>query len=321
MSNHSVCLLCYLQLQKDETNYHQSCCKKFFGMSQPPELPYKLNELDQLAKEIVRRSVTIPGIQAKLSLHLANRGKQAKRLTLVGLWGNYILKPPIKRYPHIPEIEDLTMHLASFFKIETVPHGLILLKSGELSYITKRIDRDKTGFKLHMEDMCQLTERLTEDKYKGSMEQVAKIISKFASNPVLDIIRFFEVSLFSFLTGNADMHLKNFSLIHDKQRFIHLSPAYDMLSTRLLIPKKDDPAELALALNGKKSNLKLRDFKAFAENIGLTEKQFQNSMKRFQNGYESAIQFIDKSMLTHENSNQFKKLLIERAIRLEIGNS
>jgi serine/threonine-protein kinase HipA len=321
MNRASVCLLCYQQLKKDESIYHQSCCKKFYGKIQPPELPYNLNELDELAKNIVRSSVTVPGVQAKLSLHLAERGKEAERLTLVGLWGNYILKPPIQKYPYMPEIEDLTMHLASFFKIETVPHGLIPLKSGELAYITKRIDRDKKGFKLQMEDMCQLTERLTEDKYKGSMEQVAKVILKFASNPVLDVIRFFEVTLFSFITGNADMHLKNFSLIYDKQTLIHLSPAYDMLSTRMLISEKDDPEELALTLNGKKSNFKLNDFVKFAENITLTERQFQNSIKRFQNGFESAISFINKSLLSGEKSQEFKELLNERAERLELGIS
>lgn len=321
MNRASVCLLCYQQLKKDESIYHKSCCKKFYGKIQPPKLPYNLNELDDLAKNIVRSSVTVPGVQAKLSLHLAERGKEAERLTLVGLWGNYILKPPVQKYPYMPEIEDLTMHMASFFKIETVPHGLIPLKSGELAYITKRIDRDKNGFKLQMEDMCQITERLTEDKYKGSMEQVAKAILKFASNPVLDVIRFFEVTLFSFITGNADMHLKNFSLIHDKQKLIHLSPAYDMLSTRMLISEKDDPEELALTLNGKKSNFKLNDFVKFAENIALTEKQFQNSMKRFQNGFESAISFINKSMLSGEKSQEFKELLNERAERLELGIS
>lgn len=321
MNRESVCLLCYQQIRKDESLYHQSCCKKFYGKIKPPELPYNLNELDELAKNIVRSSVTVPGVQAKLSLHLAERGKEAERLTLVGLWGNYILKPPIQKYPHMPEIEDLTMHLASFFKIETVPHGLIPLKSGELAYITQRIDRDKKGFKLHMEDMCQLTERLTEDKYKGSMEQIAKAILKFASNPVLDVIRFFEVTLFSFITGNADMHLKNFSLIHDKHTLIHLSPAYDMLSTRMLISEKDDPEELALTLNGKKSKFKLIDFVKFAENIGLTERQFQNSMKRFQNGFESAISFINKSLLTEEKSQEFKELLNERAENLELGIS
>lgn len=318
MSDTSKCLLCYEPLDKNEQNYHQTCSKKFFGMSRTPVLPYRLDQLDELAKGVVRSRVTVPGVQAKLSLHLAERGKEAERLTLVGLWGNYILKPPIQKYPQMSEIEDLTMHLASFFRIETVPHGLIPLQSGELAYITRRIDRDKKGLKLHMEDMCQLTERLTEDKYKGSMEQIAKTILKYTSNPVLDVIRFFEITLFSFLSGNADMHLKNYSLIHDGNEFIHLSPAYDMLSTRLLISEKDDPEELALSINGKKSNLKLSDFMKFAENIGLAEKQFQNSIKRFQGGIEAAFSFINKSFLSEEKAKKFRELLNERAKRLKV---
>lgn len=118
------------------------------------------------------------------------------------------MKPATKQYPHLPEVEDLTMHLAELCGIATVPHALIRLQNGSLAYITKRIDRAKKT-KLHMEDMCQLTERLTEDKYKGSYEQIAKAILKYSENPGLDLINFFEQVIFSFLTGNADMHLKN----------------------------------------------------------------------------------------------------------------
>ncbi len=119
----------------------------------------------------------------------------------------------------MPEVEDLTMHLAKIARIKTVPHTLIRLQSGDLAYLTKRIDRVKKA-KLHMEDMCQLTERLTEDKYHGSYEQIGKAIQKYSATPGLDLIILFEVVLFSFLTGNADMHLKNFPnqlLVHDKQ--------------------------------------------------------------------------------------------------------
>jgi len=316
MNRNSVCMLCYQRLEDLESTNHSTCSKKFFGKTKPPLLPYKLDELDELAKNIVQSSVTVPGVQAKLSLHLAERGKESGRLTLVGLWGNYILKPPVQSYPQMPEIEDLTMHLARFFKIETVPHGLIPLKSGELAYITRRIDRDKSGKKRHLEDMCQLTERLTEDKYKGSMEQVAKVILKFSSNPLLDVIHFFEVTLFSFLTGNADMHLKNFSLLHEPGQYIRLSPAYDMLSTRLLISERDDPEEMALTLNGKKSNFMLKDYSQFAKTIGLTDKQFEKSLARFQTGYSSAKAFIYKSFLSLEKKQEFTELMKIRASTL-----
>jgi serine/threonine-protein kinase HipA len=312
------CLLCYEYLEDDRLLYHPLCSKKFFGKAEPPVIPYKLNELEKLAKKVIRSHITVPGVQAKLSLNLERRGKQVNYLTLVGLWGNYILKPPVARFPQMPEIEDLTMHLASFFKIGTVPHGLIPLQSGELAYITKRIDRIPDGIKLPMEDMCQLTGRLTEDKYKGSMEQVARAITKHSSNSLFDVIRFFEMAVFSFLTGNADMHLKNFSLICTPDEQMQLTPACDMLSTRLLIPESADAEEMALTLNGKKSNFKYADFEKFSGAIGLNQKQLENSFKRFKQNLPYALKFIEKGMLSEKTSEEFRDLIQERAVRLHL---
>ena len=234
------CLYCYLPFTGTETDFHSACSKKFFGLSNPPELPYTESQMEELAKQVVRSSVTVPGVQPKISLDLSksHNKNEPKRFTIVGLWGEYILKPPTQNYPQLPEVEDLTMHLAEIAKIKTVPHSLIRLKSGSLAYITGRVDRTKNT-KLHMEDMCQLTERLTEEKYNGSYEQVAKTILKYSKNPGLDVVNFFEQLVFSFLTGNADMHLKNFSLIKmnrmDNSGYV-LSPGYDMLSTVLVNP-------------------------------------------------------------------------------------
>jgi serine/threonine-protein kinase HipA len=139
-----------------------------------------------------------------------------------------------KSWCALPELEDLTMHLASVSGIETLLHSLIRLSSGSLAYITKRIDRPAKG-KFHMEDMCQLTERLTEHKYKGSYEQIGRAILKYSSNPVLDVVNFFEQLVFSYLTGNADMHLKNFSLIKKPEVGWSLSSAYDLVPTALVV--------------------------------------------------------------------------------------
>ena len=218
----------------------------------------------------------------------------------------------------MPEIEHLTMRLAGLFKIDTVPHGLILLKSGETAYITRRTDRLANGEKLHMEDMCQLTERLTEDKYRGSMEQIGKIIRKLSSNPIFDAIRLFEIALFSFLTGNADMHLKNFSLIYPVEGMINLSAAYDMLATRLLIPEKDDPEELALTLNGKKRKFIRNDFHRFAVHLGLNERQIQNVFNRFEKAIPEMEPVINKGFLPQQKADEFKQLIKERAARLEL---
>lgn len=161
----------------------------------------------------MRAQTTLTGVQAKLSLDVNPGGKnEPSRFTIVGLWGKYILKPQTDRYRCLPEIEDLTMHLAEAAKIAVVPHGLIRFADGELCYITRRIDRLDDGTKVPMEDMCQLSERLTEYKYKGSYEQVAKLIKKYSSFSQLDLVNYWEVVIFSWITGNADMHLKNFAL-------------------------------------------------------------------------------------------------------------
>ncbi|MCK5171692.1 MAG: HipA domain-containing protein [Bacteroidales bacterium] len=311
------CLYCYQENNSDVKDYHPSCSKKLYGGEEPPILDYSFSEMSKLAEKVISNSVTVPGVQAKLSLHLDKKGSRPSKLTLVGLWGDYILKPPTAKYPQLPENEDLSMHLADIFKIKVVPHSLIRLKSNELAYITKRVDRDKKG-KMHMEDFCQLSERLTEDKYKASMEQVGKLILKYSSNPLLDALTFFEVTIFSFLTGNADMHLKNFSLLDYRNGLTGLSPAYDLLSTRLVVPEKEDNEEMALTLNGRKRNFKVQDFLVFGERLKLTEKQVQNSLTKFSKQLDKVLNFVDFSFLSADFKEEYKELIQKRAERLEL---
>jgi serine/threonine-protein kinase HipA len=318
MNDKHECLICYRPLDSSDDCYHPQCSQRLFNQRTAPALPYGYDDLKEAAKKIVRSRITVPGVQAKLSLNLEKSRKENSRFTLVGLWGNFILKPPVEIYPNMPEIEHLTMHLASLFKIDTVPHGLIHLKSGELAFITRRIDRASGGEKLHMEDMCQLSERLTEDKYHGSMEQIGKIIKHHSSNPLLDCIRFFDVALFSFLTGNADMHLKNFSLIYPVDGMVQLSAAYDMLATRLFISEKDDPEEMALTVNGKKRKLTSNDFYQLAANLGLNEKQVKNVFKRFSKALPSTRAVIDRGFLPDNKANELKQLIADRAARLKL---
>lgn len=318
MSLSGRCLYCYQKLNDVEQQYHPACCKYLFGRETPPEMPYALDELEALAESIVKSSVTVPGVQEKLSLHLEVDEHSVCKLTLVGLWGDYILKPPVKKYPELPEIEDLTMHLANLCGIETVSHGLMLLKSGERAYITKRIDRDGNRKIYHMEDMCQLTERLTEHKYRSSMEKIGKAINKFSSHPLLDITKLFDISLFCFLTGNADMHLKNFSLYYSGSDLVQLAPAYDLVATRLLIPESDDSEEMALALNGRRSNLRRRDFDIFARTMGLNDKQAANAYARIASSMPSMLSFVDQSLMSDARRDAFKELIEERFVRLDI---
>ena len=309
------CLYCYKELGEGEKDFHKACSKKMFGTHTVPELPYTRENLTDLAKQVIRSQTTLTGVQAKLSLDVNKGGKnEADRFTIVGLWGRYILKPQTDRFAYLPELEDLTMHLAELAKIKVVPHSLIRFADGELCYITRRIDRTAKGEKLPMEDMCQLTERLTEHKYKGSYEQIAKAIQRFSSVPKLDVVNFWEQVIFSWITGNADMHLKNFSLYAKEQGIYVLTPAYDMLSTALVMP--EDTEELALALNGKKRKVKKSDFIVSMQSSGLDEKVIENIFKKFVKIKNKWFEFIDCSFLPDEMKEGFKGIIADKLVQL-----
>lgn len=309
------CLYCYRELGTREIDFHPACSRKMFGQPVPPILPYKEEDLEKLAEEVLRTHTTVTGVQPKLSLHLGKGDSPSgpKRFTIVGLWGGYILKPPTPNYLQLPVVEDLTMHLATISKINVVPHTLIRLESGSLAYITRRIDRVKKG-KLAMEDMCQLTERLTEDKYRGSYEQIAKAIQKYSANPGLDVVNFFEVVLFSFLTGNADMHLKNFSLIRQPALGMVLSAAYDLVATALVNPADDE--DMALTLNGKKRKIRKSDFVAAFTAAKLDAKQQENLFTKMEVSRSRWMEKIDSSFMDKNYKRKYKSILNERFDRL-----
>ena len=305
------CLYCYQELNSDEKDFHPACSKKIFGTPQPPVVDFEESQMEEMAKRIIRSHSAVTGVQAKLSLEISNgeNKNEPGRFTIVGLWGGYILKPPSKDYEQLPEIEDLTMHLAGIAGIETVPHSLIRLSSGQLAYLTKRIDRNKKR-KIHMEDMCQITERLTEDKYRGSHEQIAKAILKYSVNPGLDVVNFYEQVLFSFLTGNADMHLKNFSLINMPGVGYTLSPAYDMVATELVNP--EDNEELALTLNARKNKLARKDFVAAFTAAKIDARAQENIFKKFEKIIPEWKEFIDISFLNHRLKNKYNRTIIDK---------
>ena len=307
----SKCLYCYKELADGEVDFHKGCCKKFFGIPEAPELPYSLDELDTLAAQVIQSQTTLTGVQAKLSLHL-DRHDGSKRLTIVGLWGDYIFKPQTQSYKTLPENEDLTMHLAEIAKIKVVPHTLIRLKDGTLGYLTKRIDRSADGDKIPMEDMCQLTERQTEYKYKSSYEQIAKVIAKYSYVPLLDLTDFYEQVFFSWLVGNNDMHLKNFSLYAPKGKW-GLTPAYDLLNVTLVNPKDDE--ELALTLNARKKRIKKADFLKAMETSGIAPKVFENMVAKYQKLLPKFNEVIDMSFLDDEDKEMYKQSIAARLKR------
>ena len=308
----SKCLYCYKELADGEVDFHKGCCKKFFGIPEAPELPYSLDELDTLAAQVIRSQTTLTGVQAKLSLHL-DRHDGSKRLTIVGLWGDYIFKPQTQSYKTLPENEDLTMHLAEIAKIKVVPHTLIRLKDGTLGYLTKRVDRSADGEKIPMEDMCQLTERQTEYKYKSSYEQIAKVIAKYSYVPLLALTDFYEQVFFSWLVGNNDMHLKNFSLYAPKGKW-GLTPAYSLLNVALVNTKDDE--ELALTLNARKKRIKKADFLKAMEPSGIAPKVFENMVAKYQKLLPKFNEAIDMSFLDAEDKEMYKQSIASRLARI-----
>lgn len=306
------CYRCTQPLQKGEKTIHESCKKAFWPVEQDFVLPFTKEEVANLAKENVMARVTVPGVQPKISLAVSG-DKNTERVTIVGaLEGDYILKPPHDDYPELPEIEALSMHLAQACGIRTVPFSLIPFKSGELAYLTKRIDRIN-GRKIAMEDFCQLTERMTEHKYRGSHELVSKVIKKYAMNNLIEVVHFYEIVLASYLMGNADMHLKNFSLIKENKIY-RLSPAYDMITTKLLMP--NDQEELALTLNGKRNNLNRKDFEIAMIGAGFPIKAIQNLFKRVLKGVEKWQEIIENSFISKEKQKELTFLIQERKRQL-----
>ncbi|MCU0469306.1 MAG: HipA domain-containing protein [Arcicella sp.] len=303
------CLYCYQPLTSGEIDFHVKCSKRFFGVNQAPILNFGQTELKQMAQRVISQSIAVTGVQPKLSLSLEKVDASHHRLTIVGLWGDYILKPPTEQFPQLPENEDLTMKLAALCGIRTAEHSLIRLASGELAYLTKRFDREK-GRKIHVEDLCQLTGTLTEHKYRGSMEKVGKTIKGFSTNTGLDALSFFELIIFCFLTGNADMHLKNFSLMKNPSGDVQLSPAYDLVSTKLAMPQ--DMEEIALTINGKKNRLKKVDFDKLGESLGINEKARENVYERFRGKINPMLDLMSMSFLDENFQKTYQDLVMEK---------
>lgn len=303
----SRCLYCYEPLEDSSVQeYHDSCAKGFFGTVSAPLLSYKMSDMTLLAKEVVERSVTVPGVQPKLSMGIVEKkleeGQVGRMTILDALEGLFILKPQNEKYSQMPENEHLSMRLAELFDVNVVPSSLIRLASGELCYITKRVDRTADNGKKHMIDFLQILE--LDDKYLGTMEQVGKEIGELSAYTMLDKVRFFELTLFNFIIGNNDMHLKNFSMLCDDSIW-SLSPAYDLLNVKIVLPSDID--DFALNMGGKKKNQNKVYFERFGEVLKLNKKQVSNVFERLDNWYVNAEGLINKSFLSDEAKESYLK--------------
>lgn len=288
------------------------CKAEFFGLRELPVIDLSKETLEKLAERSTSIRLTVPGVQKKLSLHLSD--EDSSRLMIVGHPSGYILKPQTEDYEQLPESEDLVMDIAEMMGVRVVPHGLIKVE-GKWAYIAKRIDR-MNGDLYAMEDFCQLSGRLTRDKYKSSYERCAGIIKSYSAMPGLDLSEFYLRLLVCFITGNSDMHLKNFSLIErvpGSREFV-LSSAYDLLPVNVIMP--EDTEETALTLIGKKSNIKRKDFLSFAETAGLNNKAAVHIIDSVVNKADEAIRMCVESYLDDGLREQMITLIKTRTDRL-----
>ena len=307
------CLCCGKPLRtQNDCEWHASCVKAFFGTSKLPDIDISKELLHQLVIDSTNKGYTIPGVQKKMSLHLTQDG-ETPRLTLVNYPTGYILKPQTEKYAALPEMEYLIMQMAEASGIKTVPYALVRMPSQEnaLAYITKRIDRID-GKMYAMEDFCQLEERLTEDKYRGSYERCGKIVSKYSFQSGFDMTELFLRIVFSFAAGNSDMHLKNFSLIETEEGsgVYVLSSAYDMLSTNVVIPS--DKEELALTINGKKQNIRRKDFIVFATAIGMSERSAEKMIEKIVKLKDKYISMCRDSYMSEQMKSNLENLIEQR---------
>ena len=296
-------------------------CEGFYSLSGLKRLSRQLTGLQplsftslELRQEAAARAqkMSVQGVQPKLSARLQIKAQQ---FTLVDQNGKYILKPQIADYVQVPENEDLTMRLATLAGIEVPLHGLLYGRDGEMTYFIKRFDRTGHKGKRHVEDFAQLGQRSRETKYRSSMEQVAKLVENFCTFPAVEKVKLLRLTLFSFLVGNEDMHLKNFSVIRHRD-VISLSPAYDLLNTTIILPHPEE--ELALPLNARKNKLRRKDFLVYfaKERLGLTERIIDKMAADFTHIRSEWEALIEISFLSGTMKEKYLEVVRERFARL-----
>jgi len=288
--------------------YHPRCSRKLFDSVKPPSVPFGTKDITEEAQKMVGK-MSISGVQPKLSV-IHDRKKH--QLIVVGRGGFYILKPPTDRFASLPENENLCMNLASLYGIEIPPHGLLPLMDGTLAYVVKRFDRLKNGSKRQQEDFQQLLQ--TDDKYDGSYERIANFIKKHSDVPGLDLIRLFERALLFYIVGNGDAHLKNFSFLRKEEVGYELSPAYDIVNSRIVLPGEEE--EMCLSIQGKKNGISGDDFRRLSEGFGLTRKQVDNPLTRLHDIKPAIEQMIGDSFLSAPLRERFLAVVGERMNRI-----
>ena len=278
--------------------------KAMFNSTNLPTINFGLVDINLEAQKLAGK-LSISGVQPKLSVKL---DKKSNELIVVTEGGEYILKPQTSTFANIPENEQCCMDIASDLDIEIPFHCLIALKDESLAYVIKRFDREK-GVKIHQEDFAQILEQ--NDKYKGSVEQIGRRLKEISSAPGYDAQLLFERVVLNFILGNGDAHLKNYSISY-KGENIRLTPAYDIVCSKLVIPKEEDSA---ITINGRKNNLKRSDFDKLADYLDIPIKI---RYEKFENKFNAMKKIIESSQIDKEKQEQFIKIIKERLSCLEL---
>ncbi len=307
------CLICY---EKSDAIYHDVCMIKIFGKKINPVVNVDSELLEKLAKNQLNKKLTIAGVQKKLSLDLVEDQGKKLRMTVTDLWGRFIFKPKGEP-PHLPENEHLCLKLAEAAGIRVEKGALVLTASGELGFVAVRFDRDADHNEYHQEDFCQILNKETFKKYNGSVEQMGKIIKQYSDFSGDNLYRLYELTIFNFLIGNVDAHLKNTSLIYENESGVKtlLSPAYDLISTDLYL--SDDNEESALAINGKKNKLEESDFFVLAKSFGISEKVHERIIVKFNKLLPLWNEIIDISFIEEIKKKEFKEIILKKIKRFK----
>ena len=279
--------------------------KEMFNSSKWPVIDFNLGDISQKAQKLAGK-LSISGVQPKLSVKL---DKKQNMLIPVAESGEYILKPQTPTFPNIPENEQCCMTIAEELGIDIPLHCLIPLKDQSLAYVVKRFDREKNG-KIHQEDFAQILEET--DKYRGSVEQIGRKLKEISSAPGYDTQLLFERVVLNFILGNGDAHLKNYSISYRDRDNIRLTPAYDIVCSKLVLPNEEDSA---ITIDGEKNKLRQEDFDKLAEYLNIPVKI---RYEKFEKKFDVMRKIIEASRIDRGKQQKFLEIIQERISRLNL---
>lgn len=294
------CLSCHKSLSAG--TYHPACLKALFNTTWAPRLTFTIPDIPARLRETTEPISSISGVQMKTFVKL---NVEKRELEIAPSGGTHILKPDPPQYPELSINENLCMAMAADLDLEVPPHALLKMPDDQFCYVVKRFDRDEEGRKIHTEDLAQVLGIAPDSKYRSSLENIGRAIRKHTTVPGLEALRFFERIVFSYIIGNGDMHLKNWSLITTANHHVQLTPCYDMVSSQVYF-NDEDPA---LTLNGRKNNLKRQDFETLAAYLKIDRKVFSNVLETVQQRRQTMIDRVMRSPLSRDRQEKLSAIM------------